>query len=49
MKSTLIAELLDTLDKLVGGVHAGFRPAHAKGVMCSGTFTPSPRRIILGL
>jgi catalase len=24
------------------GVHPGFRPAHAKGLMCSGTFTPSP-------
>src|SRR5262249_19761840 len=22
--------------------HPGFRPAHAKGLMCSGTFTPSP-------
>jgi catalase len=26
---------------LSGGVQPGFRPAHAKGVMCSGTFTPS--------
>ena len=40
--SALIAELLATLDELSGGVHPGFRPAHAKGLMCSGTFTPSP-------
>jgi catalase len=42
MSSALIADLLDVLDKLSGGVHAGFRPAHAKGVMYAGTFTPSP-------
>ena len=39
---TLAKELLDVLDVLAGGVHAGFRPAHAKGAMCTGTFTPSP-------
>src|SRR5215831_19047313 len=42
MPSTLITDLLDILDKLAGGIHPGFRPAHAKGLMCSGTFTPSP-------
>ena len=41
MKSTLITDLLDVLDKLSGGVHAGFRPVHAKGLLYSGTFTPS--------
>jgi catalase len=30
------------LDVLAGGIHAGLRPAHAKGLMCEGTFTPSP-------
>ena len=25
------------------GLHAGFRPAHAKGAMVTGTFTPSPQ------
>jgi len=39
---TLAEDLLDSLDVLAGGVHAGFRPAHAKGAMCSGTFTPAP-------
>ena len=42
MSSALVAELLDGLDKLAGGIHPGFRPVHAKGVMYSGTFTPSP-------
>src|SRR5882762_2704428 len=42
MSSALVTGLLDALDKLAGGVHPGFRPAHAKGVMCAGTFTPSP-------
>src|SRR5262244_601646 len=36
----LAQELLDALDA-VSGLHPGFRPAHAKGLMCSGTFTPS--------
>ncbi|PWU20914.1 MAG: catalase [Verrucomicrobia bacterium] len=38
---TLTQNLLDSLDQL-SGLHPGFRPAHAKGLMCSGTFTPSP-------
>ena len=42
MSSTLIPDLLETLDGLAGGVHAGFRPVHARGAMCSGTFTPAP-------
>src|SRR5437870_2828026 len=37
----LAQELLDALDAL-SGLHPGFRPAHAKGLMCSGTFTPLP-------
>ena len=28
-------------DKENGGVHPGFRPAHAKGILLTGTFTPS--------
>jgi catalase len=42
MSSTLITDLLDVLDKHAGGTHAGFRPVHARGVMCSGAFTPLP-------
>src|SRR3984957_11826974 len=26
----------------VTGLHSGFRPAHAKGILLSGVFTPSP-------
>jgi catalase len=37
----LAEQLLDALDTL-SGLHPGFRPVHAKGLMCSGTFTPSP-------
>lgn len=40
--NTLITDLLDSLDQLFG-LHPGFRPVHAKGVMCSGIFTPSPQ------
>jgi catalase len=38
---TLAQQILDAFDQLQG-VHAGFRPAHAKGLMCEGTFAPSP-------
>lgn len=38
----LAEQLLETLDAL-SGPHPGFRPVHAKGLMCSGTFTPSPQ------
>jgi len=37
----LAQQLLEALDGL-SGLHPGFRPAHAKGLMCSGNFTPSP-------
>src|SRR4051794_38243507 len=37
----LSERLVDSLN--VGyGVHAGQRAAHAKGVVCAGTFTPAP-------
>src|SRR6516162_931364 len=42
MASKLITDLLEVLDQHAGGTHAGFRPVHARGVMCSGTITPSP-------
>jgi len=35
-------DLIQSLDDLFG-VHGGFRPAHAKGILLSGTFTPSPQ------
>jgi catalase len=36
----LTKDLLQSFDD-VFGLHPGFRPVHAKGVMCSGTFTAS--------
>ena len=36
----LAQQILDAFDALFG-LHQGFRPAHAKGLMCSGTFTPA--------
>lgn len=37
----LAERLLAALDGQ-SGLHPGFRPAHAKGLMCTGTFAPSP-------
>ena len=34
-------DVLDAFDTVNGGEHAGFRPAHAKGVMFTGVFKPS--------
>ena len=38
----LAEQLLAVLDTLAGGMHPGMRPAHVKGLMCTGTFTPAP-------
>jgi catalase len=38
----LSQHVIETFDKANGGIHAGFRPAHAKGILLTGTFTPSP-------
>ena len=37
----LSRETIEVFDKINGGVHPGFRPAHAKGILLSGVFTPS--------
>jgi catalase len=37
----LSRDVLDGFDKADGGVHPGFRPAHAKGILLTGAFTPS--------
>jgi catalase len=42
MSSGLITDLLGIFDELSGGVHPGFRPVHAKGLMCIGMFSASP-------
>ena len=38
----LSREAIAVFDKANGGVHPGFRPAHARGILLRGTFTPSP-------
>jgi catalase len=37
----LSRETIEVFDKVNGGVHPGFRPAHAKGILLTGVFTPS--------
>jgi catalase len=39
---TVIAEIVETMRALAGS-HPGFRPVHAKGIVCSGTFRGAPR------
>ena len=44
---TLSRDVIEGFDKAAGGVHPGFRPAHAKGVLLTGAFTPSKEAISL--
>jgi catalase len=44
---TLSRDVVEGFDKANGGVHPGFRPAHAKGVLLTGAFTPSKEAISL--
>lgn len=39
---TAIAEIVETMRALAGS-HPGFRPVHAKGIVCSGTFRGAPQ------
>ncbi len=38
---TLSRNIIEGFDKVDGGIHPGFRPAHAKGILLTGIFTPS--------
>jgi len=38
---TLSREAIEVIDKVDRGIHPGFRPAHAKGILLTGVFTPS--------
>jgi catalase len=38
---TVIAEIVETMRALAGS-HPGFRPVHAKGIVCFGTFSGAP-------
>src|ERR1039457_4981439 len=40
-------KVIEGFDKADGGVHPGFRPAHAKGILLTGAFTPSPEAATL--
>ena len=44
--TNLSRDILQAFDDL-SGLHPGFRPAHAKGILISGVFTPSPSGISL--
>lgn len=37
----LSRDVIEGFDKADGGIHPGFRPAHAKGILLTGVFTPS--------
>lgn len=39
-KQLLPEEIVDALNTLFG-LHRGYRPVHAKGIVCAGTFTPA--------
>jgi catalase len=43
----LSREVIEAFDKADGGIHPGFRPAHAKGILLTGVFTPSPGAVSL--
>jgi len=38
---TVVAQLVETM-RALAGAHPGFRPVHAKGIVCAGTFRASP-------
>ena len=40
--TTLWDEIVDAIQAVNGGPHAGHRAVHAKGTVCSGTFSPTP-------
>src|SRR5215467_1902146 len=44
---TLSRNVIDAFDKVDHGPHPGFRPAHAKGILLTGEFKPSPKAVSL--
>ncbi|HEY1237949.1 MAG TPA: catalase family peroxidase [Solirubrobacterales bacterium] len=40
--ATMWEEIVDALEALNGGPHPGYRAVHAKGTICTGTFTGTP-------
>ena len=43
----LSRDVIQAFDKANGGIHPGFRPAHAKGILLTGAFVPSPQAVAL--
>src|SRR5712691_5781151 len=39
--ASVVAQLVETM-RALAGPHPGFRPVHAKGIVCAGTFRASP-------
>ena len=44
--ASVIAQIVETM-RALAGAHPGFRPVHAKGIVCAGTFrgAPEARRV----
>src|SRR5215471_3528606 len=42
---TLSSDVIEAFDKADRGPHPGFRPAHAKGILLTGEFKPSPEAV----
>src|SRR5216684_6256462 len=40
--ASVVAEIVETM-RALAGPHPGFRPVHAKGIVCSGTFRGAPQ------
>ena len=38
---TVVSQIVETM-RALAGAHPGFRPVHAKGVVCRGTFRGAP-------
>ena len=43
----LSRDVLNAFEKVDGGIHPGFRPAHAKGILLEGVFRPSSEALSL--
>jgi len=42
--ASVIAQIVETM-RALAGAHPGFRPVHAKGIVCSGTFRGTPEAL----
>ena len=42
---TLSRKIIEAFDRAARGPHPGFRPEHAKGILLTGEFKPSPEAV----